>query len=246
MKLKNLSKIINDEIMNTLKENEIINQTLEDFTNDCGWNCVACEDELCIQVVAIADFPSEFGSFQIVGFVNNKEGEEDHCAIIKGELGDGENILCRIHSECLTGDALGSRRCDCGPQLRLALKKIEEAGQGIIIYLRQEGRGIGLTNKLRAYALQDLGSDTYDANVLLGFHPEERDYEIAARMMKAIGVKSVRLMTNNPEKVKSIEAHGIPVTERVSHELPVHEDNVGYLKTKKIRFGHKLKLDSDF
>lgn len=245
MKLKSHPILFHYETMNTLEFDEIINQTLDEFTNDCGWNCVACEDELCIQIAAIADFPSEYGNFQIIGFINNKEGEEDHCAVLKGNLGDGENILCRIHSECLTGDALGSRRCDCGPQLRLALKKIEDHGQGILIYLRQEGRGIGLTNKLRAYALQDLGHDTYDANVLLGFHPEERDYEIAARMLKAIGVKSVRLMTNNPEKVESLQKYGIPVTERVQHELPVHEDDFGYLKTKQERFGHKLKLQKE-
>ena len=230
--------------MDELAYDDIVYEKLEDFTTSSGWHVLECEAELCIRVVSVADFPSEFGHFQIIGFVNNKEDEEDHCAIIKGNLGDGENILCRIHSECLTGDALGSRRCDCGPQLRLALRTIEEEGRGIIIYMRQEGRGIGLTNKLRAYALQDKGHDTYDANVLLGFHPEERDYEVAARMLKALGVKSVRLMTNNPEKVESLNQHGITVSERVEHETPAHNDNVAYLTTKKERFGHKLKLNT--
>ncbi len=228
--------------MNRLKYDEIVNQTLEQYTCDMGWNCMACDEDLCIKISSVADFPSEFGSFQIIGFINSKEGEEDHCAIIKGELGDGENVLCRIHSECLTGDALGSRRCDCGPQLHLALKTIEKEGRGIIVYMRQEGRGIGLTNKLRAYALQDLGIDTYDANVLLGFQPEERNFEVAARMLTALGVKSVRLMTNNPEKVESLKKYGIEVKEQVHHELPVHDDNYGYLKTKRDRFGHDLDL----
>ncbi len=228
--------------MNNLTHDEILYQNLSDFKCETGWNCVDCSDEICVKVVSIADFPSEFGHFNILGFINNQKNEEDHCAIIKGNLEDGENILVRIHSECLTGDALGSRRCDCGPQLRLALKKIEEEGQGIVIYMRQEGRGIGLTNKLRAYALQDLGLDTYDANVELGFSPEERNYKIAIEMLKVLGVKSVRLMTNNPEKISAFEKYGIEVVERIHHEIAPHSDDKKYLETKKERFGHNLNL----
>jgi 3,4-dihydroxy 2-butanone 4-phosphate synthase / GTP cyclohydrolase II len=229
--------------MQKLKYDEIVQQQLDSFTDECGWNCNSCDDSVCVKIVSIADFPSNFGQFQIIGFSFNKEGEEDHCAIIKGNLGDGQNILVRVHSECLTGDALGSRRCDCGPQLRLALQKIEQEGQGIVLYLRQEGRGIGLTNKLRAYALQDLGYDTYDANVHLGFKPEERNFEIAAEMLRVLGVKSVRLMTNNPEKVEQLEQLGITISERIHHEIPPHKDDKAYLITKKERFGHNLNLD---
>ncbi len=223
-------------------EDEIVRLKLEEYSCETGWNCSLCYDDLCIKIVSVADFPSEFGHFKIIGFVNNRTGEEYHCAIVKGNLGDGENILCRIHSECLTGDALGSRRCDCGPQLRLALKTIEEEVQGIVVYMRQEGRGIGLTNKLRAYALQDQGLDTYDANTALGFHPEERDFEVAADMLKVLGVESVRLMTNNPEKITQLEQHGVKVVERIQHELPPHEDDYKYMETKKTRFGHKLNM----
>lgn len=229
--------------MTELKNEEIVRQELEDFSCETGWNCSICEDDVCIKIVSVADFPSEFGQFKIVGFVNNRAGEEDHCAVIKGNLGDGENVLCRVHSECLTGDALGSRRCDCGPQLRLALRTIEKEGRGILVYMRQEGRGIGLTNKLRAYALQDQGYDTYDANTQLGFEAEERNFEMAADMLKVLGVKSVRLMTNNPEKIQQLEKYNIRVTERIQHELPPTSDDYYYLETKKKRFGHKLNLN---
>lgn len=228
--------------MKKLSYEEIINQSLEQFSCDHGWNCTNCGDEICVKIVSVADFPSEYGDFQIIGFIFNEEGESDHCAVIKGDLQDGENVLVRIHSECLTGDALGSKRCDCGPQLRLALKKIEQEGRGVLVYVRQEGRGIGLTNKLRAYALQDMGYDTYEANVELGFQPEERNYEIAAEMLKAVGVKSVRLMTNNPEKVEQLEKYGIKVNELLHHEISPHKDDLKYLKTKKEKFHHDLDL----
>lgn len=207
-------------------------------------NCAGCAEEVCVMVASVADFPSEYGHFSIVGFVNNKDGK-DHVMIIKGDIGDGENLLLRIHSACLTGDAFGSRRCDCGPQLHRALAMIEAEGRGAVLYHQAEGRGIGLVNKLRAYALQDGGYDTYDANIALGFKADERDYAIPAAMLKKIGIKSVRLMTNNPEKVAELEKHGIAVLERVQHELPAHEQDKAYLETKKERFGHFLKLDHD-
>jgi 3,4-dihydroxy 2-butanone 4-phosphate synthase / GTP cyclohydrolase II len=202
-------------------------------------SCADCGERLCVKLVAAADFPSDYGTFQILGFINNKDGK-DHIIVQKGEIGDGENLLCRIHSACLTGDALGSRRCDCGDQLHAALQTIEREGRGLVLYQQAEGRGIGLTNKLRAYVLQDRGLDTFEANTALGFRPDERDYEIPAEMLKRIGVRSVRLLTNNPEKVGELEALGIHVTERLPIQPSTHEDNVRYLKTKKDRFGHWL------
>ena len=193
-------------------------------------------------LVSVADFPSEYGNFLIIGFVNNRDAK-DHIIILKGDIGDGERMLTRIHSACLTGDALGSRRCDCGPQLHEALKIIEKENRGIVLYHQEEGRGIGLVNKLRAYALQDKGFDTIDANVALGFKADQRDYEIPVEMLKRIGIRSILLLTNNPEKVAIVEKYGIKVVERVQHELPSHEDNRDYLETKKERFGHFLNVE---
>jgi 3,4-dihydroxy 2-butanone 4-phosphate synthase / GTP cyclohydrolase II len=204
-----------------------------------GLLCENCGEKLCVKVVAAADFPTDYGHFQILGFVNNKDGK-DHTIVLKGEVGDGENMLCRIHSACLTGDALGSRRCDCGDQLHAALAAIERAGRGLVLYQQAEGRGIGLTNKLRAYVLQDQGLDTLEANTALGFRPDERDYAVPAEMLKKIGVRSLRLLTNNPEKVGELEAHGLRVVERVPLQPSTHADNERYLKTKKDRFGHWL------
>lgn len=222
---------------------EIIAQDLE-FLRKCpkAIDCAACTEEACVMVASAADFPTRYGHFTIIGFVNNRD-RKDHIVILKGEIGDGEDMLVRVHSACLTGDALGSLRCDCGPQLHHALARIEKEGRGIVLYHQEEGRGIGLVNKLRAYALQDSGYDTLDANVALGFKPDERDYRIPAEMLKKLGVKSVRLMTNNPEKVEAMEAWGVRVSARVQHELPPHEHNLDYLATKKERFGHLLDLD---
>ncbi|HTX73727.1 MAG TPA: GTP cyclohydrolase II [Rectinemataceae bacterium] len=222
---------------------EIIAQDI-DAMRQCpeGLQCANCPLEVCVRVVSVADFPSEFGHFRIIGFVNNRDGK-DHIIVLKGEIGDGEDLLTRVHSACLTGDSLGSLRCDCGPQLRHALEIIEREGRGIVLYHQEEGRGIGLVNKLRAYALQDSGYDTYEANIALGFKADERDYRIPAEMLKRLGVRSVRLMTNNPEKVEAIERYGIRVSERVQHELPPHRQNEHYLQTKKERFGHLLELD---
>ncbi len=225
--------------------NEIIKQDIETLRK-CpnGLECTKCPEDICVKVISVANFPSEHGSFKIIGFVNNKDSK-DHIIVLKGEIGDGENMLTRIHSACLTGDALGSKRCDCGPQLKEALIKIEENGRGIVLYHMEEGRGIGLINKLRAYVLQDKGYDTYEANVLLGFKADERSYAIPAEMLKKIGVKSVKLMTNNPEKVSELEKYGIKVSERVQHELPVHSHVQKYLETKKEKFGHYLSLFSE-
>jgi len=222
---------------------EIIAQDMNDL-RQCpkGIKCSECASDLCVKLVSVADFPSQYGKFRIIGFVNNKDGK-DHIIILKGEIGDGEKMLTRIHSACLTGDSLGSLRCDCGPQLHHALQIIEKEGRGIVLYHQEEGRGIGLVNKLRAYALQDKGYDTWEANVALGFGADERDYRIPAEMLRKIGVHSVRLMTNNPEKVDSITKYGIVVSERVHHELPPHEHDHHYMTTKKERFGHMLHMD---
>lgn len=229
--------------MKTPTIDEIIAQNMEEL-RACprGMRCEGCEREICVTVVSAADFPTEYGRFRIIGFVNNRD-RKDHIIILKGEIGDGEDMLVRVHSACLTGDALGSLRCDCGPQLHHALSLIEREGRGLVLYHQEEGRGIGLVNKLRAYALQDSGYDTLDANIALGFAADERDYRVPAEMLRKIGIRSVRLMTNNPEKVEDLERYGIVVTERVPHELPAHEHDRNYLETKKERFGHLLDLN---
>ena len=207
-----------------------------------GFECQHCPEDLCVKVVAVAELPTDFGQFHIIGFTNNKDGK-DHTIVLKGEIGDGQGMLTRLHSACLTGDAFHSRRCDCGPQLRDALAQIEREGRGILLYHQAEGRGIGLANKLRAYVLQDKGLDTLDANTALGFQPDERDYRVPAEMFKKIGVKSLRLLTNNPEKVEQLQKFGIEIKERMSLESSTHEDNQRYLETKKERFGHWLHLE---
>ncbi|MHA2073212.1 MAG: GTP cyclohydrolase II [Candidatus Hodarchaeales archaeon] len=229
--------------MKDLAIEDIINQDLESY-RACPdrHDCENCKKETCVAIVAIADFPSKFGTFRIVGFVNNKDNEE-HIAIIKGDIGNKEKVLTRVHSACLTGDALGSLRCDCGPQLNTALSMINEEKMGIIIYMQQEGRGIGLINKLRAYALQDEGFDTYEANVVLGFNPDDRDYEVAGKMLARLGVLSIRLITNNPEKIEQL-GNFINVEERIPLELSPSQYNIVYMKTKKERFGHYLSIHS--
>ena len=182
----------------SLSYNETLtSDTKEHDTCPLRWDCEHCTKNLCVQLVAVAKFPTIHGDFHILGFTNNKDGK-DHSMIVKGDTSGIESVLTRVHSSCVTGDALGSLRCDCGPQLNQSLRMIEAEGLGVLVYMQQEGRGIGLTNKLRAYMLQDVGLDTYDANVALGFKPDDRNYEVTAAMLSKIGVKSIRLLSNNP------------------------------------------------
>lgn len=194
-------------------------------------------DHICVKIAAVADLPTRFGTFHIVGFWNDRDGK-DHVAIVKGDPFGKPDVPVRLHSECLTGDAFGSLRCDCRDQLTSALRIIGEEETGMVLYLRQEGRGIGLLNKLRAYGLQDEGLDTVDANVALGFRDDERDYSIAAHMLKLLQVRSIKLMTNNPSKVAGLRERGIKVTGRIPHVIPANEYNLGYLETKALRSGH--------
>ena len=190
-------------------------------------------------VPSIAFLPTGFGDFQIQVFHEETTGF-DHVALTLGDMEGPDPVLVRVHSECLTGDVLGSLKCDCGPQLHEALHQIADAHWGILLYLRQEGRGIGLVNKLRAYALQDQGFDTVDANVRLGFAIDARDFSVAARMLDLLGVKDVRLLTNNPDKVAGLESAGIRVVERLPIILPANPHNERYLATKRDRTGHQL------
>ena len=207
-----------------------------------NWDCENCTKHLCLTLVSAAKLPSLYGDFWIIGFANNKDNK-DHIAVVKGDVKGRESVLTRLHSSCLTGDALGSLRCDCGPQLHSALQLIEDEGLGVVLYMQQEGRGIGLVNKIKAYRLQDMGFDTLDANLHLGFEPDERDYEVSAAMLDKLEVRSVRLLTNNPEKVEQLRRFGVDIVERVPHEVPPQEHDRSYLETKKERFGHKLRLD---
>ncbi|MBP8137262.1 MAG: GTP cyclohydrolase II [Candidatus Eisenbacteria bacterium] len=194
---------------------------------------------VCVRIVAIADLPSRFGRFQVVAFWNNRDGK-DHIAILHGNPIGRENVPTRVHSECLTGDALGSLRCDCRDQLEVSLKRIAQEESGVVLYLRQEGRGIGLMNKLRAYGLQDRGLDTVEANLALGFRDDEREYSIAAHMLHSLGVKSIQLLTNNPKKVEELSRLGVKVSGRLPHVIPPNEFNRFYLETKRDRSGHYL------
>ncbi|MBW4632069.1 MAG: GTP cyclohydrolase II [Iphinoe sp. HA4291-MV1] len=194
------------------------------------------------ETVAIAKLPSEFGTFKIYGYRNTLDNSEN-VAIIKGEVEKFDNpVMVRIHSECLTGDALGSLRCDCGMQLQIALRMIEKAGQGVIIYLAQEGRGIGLLNKVKAYSLQDLGLDTVEANERLGFSADLRDYSIVAQILKDLGVKQIRLITNNPRKIAGLESYGIEIADRIPLVIEPNDYNLNYLTTKAKKLGHLIKL----
>jgi len=194
---------------------------------------------ICVKIVSIAHLPTRFGRFQVVGFWNNRDGKE-HVAIMHGNPIGQANVLTRLHSECLTGDALGSLRCDCRDQLEASLRTISSVPYGLVLYMRQEGRGIGLLNKLKAYALQDLGFDTVEANQALGFRDDEREYSIAAHMVMSLKVESLRLLTNNPKKVNELERLGVRISERVPHVIPANEYNRFYLETKRDRSGHLL------
>lgn len=194
-----------------------------------------------LKIVAEAKLPTRAGDFKIVAFSPTPDGKE-HIAMVRGGVSGGDAVPVRIHSECLTGDVMGSFRCDCRDQLEAALDYMAQQERGIILYLRQEGRGIGLVNKLRAYVLQEQGLDTVDANHALGFDDDERDYRVAAEMLKALGVQSVKLLSNNPKKIAGLEQNGILVTERVQHQLPSNPYNHHYLKTKAEKSGHLLEV----
>ncbi len=221
---------------------------LEVFAEKHGMKIVTIADlikyktqkEKLVRRVAETRIPTRFGGeFTLIAYENDVDNKT-HLALVKGEIGPDDAVLVRVHSECFTGDVLGSMRCDCGEQLQKALKMIEHEKKGVFVYMRQEGRGIGLTNKLKAYSLQDCGHDTVEANIALGFSPDLRDYGIGAQILKDIGVHKMRLMTNNPKKIKGLEGYGLTVVERVPIEMVPTKDNIAYLTTKQKKLGHIL------
>ena len=192
-----------------------------------------------VRAVATAQLPTEFGDFEIHAYDDLIE-RKTHIALVLGEIGDGKGVLVRIHSSCLTGDVFHSARCDCGPQLHAAMERVSAEGRGVILYLNQEGRGIGLANKIRAYALQDQGYDTVEANERLGFGADQREYGLGVEILRGLGVKSMRMLTNNPRKLAGVENHGMSVSELVPIEIPASESTRRYLRTKKEKLGHLL------
>jgi GTP cyclohydrolase II len=205
-----------------------------DQNHDCEGYGAA---KVCVRIVGVADLPTTVGPFRIVAFWNNRDAKE-HIAMVHGDVVGASDVPTRLHSECLTGDVMGSLRCDCHDQLVEGLRKIQAMDRGVLLYLRQEGRGIGLINKIRAYSLQDQGLDTVEANIALGFRDDERDYAVAAHMLKSLDIHSVRLITNNPNKIEQLTRYGVEVTGRTPHVIPPNEHNRFYLETKARRSGH--------
>jgi 3,4-dihydroxy 2-butanone 4-phosphate synthase/GTP cyclohydrolase II len=197
------------------------------------------QTEGLVRRVASAALPAAHGDFRVIAYESVID-RETHVALVKGEIGDGQGVVVRVHSRCLTGDVFGSSRCDCGPQLDAALERIAREPRGVLLYLNQEGRGIGLANKIRAYELQDQGFDTVEANERLGFKPDQRDYGIGVQILKDLGVKSMRLLSNNPRKLVGLEGYGLSVSEWLPLEIPASEHTRRYLTTKKLKLGHKL------
>lgn len=223
-----------------MNDDPILQKLRDLVVHDKNHECAGFgKNHICVRIIAAANLPSRFGDFKVIAFWNNYDSKE-HAAFVHGDVIDQENVPLRIHSECLTGDAIGSLRCDCRDQLEAALTTIGKLERGVLLYLRQEGRGIGFINKIRAYSLQDDGKDTVEANLALGFRDDERDYSVAAHMIHSLRIKSIRLLTNNPKKIAGLEELGIKVSGRIPIVMTPNPHNEFYLQTKASKSGHML------